>query len=134
MSLDEQGAIVIKLPIERSGRGHGLSVLIQEDVQRQVTVALAYAGWLLEHIDPTQRLTHVAIAAKITGGTSLAWRTRSEHDANPNQITHAAAFSGNDERPAVHLTPAHRPRTALRLDTGRLVEDLVVLLRRQWRG
>lgn len=133
VSLDEQGAILIKLPIEHSDRGSGLLVLIEEAVQRKLSAALAYAGWLLERIDPTQRLTHVAIAASVHGAGSLAWRTQREHDASPNQV-HIGISFGNNERPAVHLTPPHRPRAALRLDAGRIVEDLVVLLRRQWKA
>jgi hypothetical protein len=133
VSLDEQGGILITLPIERSGRGHGLPALIQEDVERQLAAALAYAGWLLERIDPTQRLTHVAIAGKIAEGDSLAWRTQREHDASPNHVSYGHGFH-NDERAPVHLQPSHRARAALMLDRPRLVEDLVVLLRRQWRG
>lgn len=132
VSLDEQGTILIALPIGRSER-YGLPVLIEEDVQRQLSAALGYSGWLLERIDPTQRLTHVAIAAKIHGAGFLAWRTQREHDASPNQVHGGIVGFGNDERTAVHLTPSHRPRAALRLDTGRLVQDLAVLLRRQWK-
>jgi hypothetical protein len=133
LRLDEQGAILITLPIERSDKGHGLPVLIEETVQRQLSAALGYAGGLLERLDPTQRLTHVAIATKIYGGGFLAWQTQREHDSSPNQIRTSISF-GNEERAAVHLTPPHRPRAALRLDAGRLVQDLVVLLRRQWKS
>jgi hypothetical protein len=106
---------------------------LKEAVQRQLAAALGYTGWLLERIDPTQRLTHVAIAARIVGSGFFAWRTQREHDASPNQISSGIGIGGNEGRAAVHLTPPHRPRSALRLDAGRLVQDLVVLLRRQWR-
>ncbi|HEX9944294.1 MAG TPA: hypothetical protein VGG03_19965 [Thermoanaerobaculia bacterium] len=134
VSLDEQGAMLITLPIERSDQRHGLPVLIEEVLQHQLSAALGYAGWLLERVDPTQRLTHVAIAAKIHGSGFLAWRTQHEYDASPNQIYGDIVGFGNAERAAVHLTPPHRPRAALRLDAGRLVQDLVVLLRRQWKS
>jgi hypothetical protein len=133
VSLDEQGSILIKLPIERSDQRHGLPVLIEERVQHYLLAALGYAGWLLERIDPTQRMTHVVIAAKVHGTGFLAWRTQREHDASPNQIYGGSVGFGNNDRTAVHLTPPHRPRAALRLDAGRLVQDLVVLLRRQWK-
>ncbi len=90
----------------------------------------AYAGWLLERVDPTHRITHAAIAARVFGAGHLAWRTRSEHDASPDHVSMAYH---SEDRPAVHPSPAHRPRAALRLDAGRLVEDLLVLLRRQWK-
>ena len=66
----------------------------------------------MDKVDPTQRLTHVAVAAKISDADYLGWRTEREKDANPNSIT---------------------PRAALRLDAARIVEDLIVSLRRQWR-
>lgn len=133
-SLDEQGAMLIRQSIERSGQGHNLPVLIEETVQRQLSAALGYAGWLLERIDPTQRLTHIAIVVSIHGGGGfLAWRTQREHQASPNQIFGGISL-GNTDRAPVHLTPPHRPRAALRLDAGRLVQDLIVLLRRQWKS
>ena len=126
--------MLITLPIERSDQGHGLPVLIEEAVQRQLAATLCYAGWLLERIDPTQRLTHIAIAVRINGSGALAWRTQREHDASPNQISSGIGIGfGNEDRAAVQLTPPHRPRAALRLDAGRLIQDLIVLLRRQWK-
>jgi hypothetical protein len=134
LSLDEQGSMLIELAVERSSYPHGLPVLIEEDIRHRIAAGLGFAGELLERIDPTQRLTHVAIAAKIHGAGFLAWRTRREHDASPDQLVGGSFPFGNDERATVHLTPAHRPRAALRVDASRLVEDLVVLLRRQWKS
>ena len=34
--------------------------------------ALAYAGWVLEHIDPRQRLSYVVIVARIAGADHSA--------------------------------------------------------------
>lgn len=90
--------------------------------------ALRYAAWLLDHIDATQRLAHIVVAAQITGG--FAMRTRREHEASPNSIE--MGF-GRDERPPVHLVPAHFARPALAQQTDQLAEDLTALLRRQWR-
>lgn len=131
LTIDESGAVLLKLSIERSGDVHTLPVLVEEDVQRQLACALAYAAWVLEHVDRTQRLTHVVVATKIVGGEFLEWRTRGEHGASPNRM---GMCLGNDERRAVHLTPPHRARAALRLEAGRLLEDLVVMLRRQWKS
>jgi hypothetical protein len=91
--------------------------------------ALAYASWVLEHIDPPQRLSHVVIAARIAGADHSAWRTQREHGANPNSVSIPL---GQGARRPVYLEPPHRTRAAFRLDAGRLVEDFVVLLRRQW--
>jgi len=62
----------------------------------------------------------------------MGWRTRAEHAASPN----SGSFSvmGDDEREQpVTLSPPHRARAVLVMERERLVEDLVVLLRRRWK-
>jgi len=129
LALDGQGGLTITLPLEYEG--HGLSVLIEETVTQRIGSALGYAKWLLDHIDPTQRLSHIVIAARITDAGHSGWRTQREHAASPNSMQ--VGF-GRDEHPPVHLDPPQRTRAAFRLDAARLIEDLVVLLRRQWRN
>ena len=67
--LDEQGALVLRLPLgeptKRKRSGFSGFALIQETVVEKLTAGIAYADWVLEQIDPTQRLTHVALAARI---------------------------------------------------------------------
>jgi hypothetical protein len=41
---------------------------------------------------------------------------------------------GRDEHQPVHLTPAHRPRPALKHNADQIVEDFVTLLRREWQS
>ena len=122
--------MVISLPVNRDlPRGIASSRPARPDrggCTRQLGSALAYAEWVLERIDPTQRLTHVAVAASISGAGYFAWRTQGEHDASPNSISMGMS-SGQEKEPVT----AGRPRAALRLDRTCLVEDLVVLLRRQ---
>ncbi len=125
IALNEQGSVVIALPV-REGKGM-LPELIYEFVQEQLTGALGFTSWLLDRIDPTQKLTHVAVAASLSNADHLTWRSRSESEDNPNRISMGI---GTGERKPVHLS---RPRPALRLDLARLVEDLIVPLRRQWR-
>ncbi len=130
IQLDEQGALVLRLPLEeptkrRQGGFTGFA-LIQETVVEKLAAAIAYADWALEHVDPTQRLTHVALAARIDASDHMGWRTQAEDDASPNSIT--MGLGGNDERPPVSVD---RPRAALRFDAVRLAENLMVPLRRQ---
>jgi len=132
LQLDEQGGVLVELPLGRASgnvgmAGYSLPVLLQENVSTALGSALAYAAWLLEKIDPTQKLTHVAVAARIGGGEYLAWRTQAEHAASPTSVSMGP--SGHD-RPAVQVG---RRRAALRLDRQPLVEDLLVPLRRQWK-
>lgn len=131
IQLDEQGALVLRLSLEHPGpRNHGgysaSFALIEEIVVRQLTAGIAYADWALELIDPTQKMTHVSLAARIDASEHLGWRTQAEDDASPNSGT--MGFGGGEERPPVAVD---RPRAALRFDTASLAEDLMVPLRRQ---
>ena len=80
-------------------------------------------------MDPTQRLTHVAVAASIEASEHLGWRTQKEQDASP----HSGQMRMGG---AAGLAPTcvDRPRAALRFDATRLAEDLMVPLRRQRKG
>jgi hypothetical protein len=123
--LNEQGSVLVTLPLERSESM--MAELIYERIQSQCGEALGFAAWLLDHIDPTQRLSHVAVALSLSNAEHMAWRTQRESDASPNRMTMGM---GRDNNSAVHV---NRTRSALRLDSARLVEDLIVPLRRQWR-
>lgn len=96
IQLDEQGAILVRLPLDRPGRGRvgGFSgfALIEETVVRQLTAAISFGAWTLEMIDPTQKLTHVAVAANIEASGHLGWRTQAEDDASPNSGTMGLAM------------------------------------------
>ena len=131
IQLNEQGALVLRLPLEnparrRHGGFGGGFALIEEMVVLQLTAAIAYAAWALELIDPTQRLTHVSLAATIDASEHMSWRTQAEDDASPNSGT--MGFGGGEARPPISVD---RPRAALRFDAVRLAEDLMVPLRRQ---
>lgn len=128
--LDERGALVLRLPLDEPTRrklsGFSGFALIQETVVAKLMAAIAYADWALEQIDPTQRLTHVSLAARIEASDHMGWRTQAEDDASPNSFT--MGFAGNDEKLPVSVD---RPRAALRFEAARLAEDLMVPLRRQ---
>ena len=131
VTLGADGSILIRLTLEEPTRGHGLPVLLDEVVTGRMAAALRYATWLLDRVDPTARLAQVALAVRIEGGGHLAWRTRAEHAASPNSMS---LPNIHDEPPPVHLTPAHRPRAALRFEADRIAADLLTLLRRQWKA
>ncbi|HEX7890778.1 MAG TPA: DUF4062 domain-containing protein [Ramlibacter sp.] len=133
LQLDEQGGVAIALPLEReASRSRGFSGvmlgIVEESVLRELTNAIAFADWVLDKIDPTQRVTHVALAARIESSDFMAWRTQAEQDANPNSGT--MRMSPAPEKPVC----ADCPRGALKFDARRLAEDLLVPLRRQWKA
>jgi hypothetical protein len=126
--LDEEGNLMMQLPLSASS--HDM-VVIEENVTDVLAAALRYTVWVLDRIDPTRRLTHVTPAVTLTGSDHAVWRTRREQDASPNSYSMGI---GRDEHRPVHLAPPHRPRAALQHEADRLVEDLVTLLRREWRN
>ena len=133
LRLDEQGSLLVRLPLDgterrRSGMDMGgMMVLVEEVIQAKLSTAIGYAAAAIEHIDPTQRITDVAIAARISGAEYRAWRTQAQHAASPGSVT--IGYNGNRERlPVVTV----QRRAALRLDRSRLVEDLLVPLRRMF--
>jgi hypothetical protein len=128
IQLDPQGSLLIRLPVKSEGRG--LSVVLVETLHDQLAAALRFAAWTLDKIDPTQRMSHVAVAAQLTGG--MAIRTRREHEASPNSIQMSGGFGRDDHKP-VHLSPPHMARAALFQQAGQIVEDLVTLVSRQRR-
>lgn len=129
VSISGFGDVVVSQKLERRDRNSMTIALIEEDVTAALLQALKYASWTLDKIDQTNRLTNIAIAAQITGGEYLGWRTQAEDNASPGRGT---MRMGSSNTPAyVHLTPAHRVRAALRTDLARISEDLIVLLRRR---
>ena len=132
--LTEQGSVAIRLPLDEPPTGQrgfnpmaGMMVIVEEDVQQRLTTGLAYAAALIERVDPTQRLTRIAIAARIAGAQYRAWRTRAQNAASPNSVQ--IGHMGQEERRPIVVNVA---RAALRLDRTSLIEDIVVPLRRQF--
>lgn len=126
--LDAQGGFLVIKALAREGFG---PVVIEEEVAETLHADLRYAAWLLDTIDPTLRLTHVAIAATLSGSDTVVWRTEAEQNAGPNSYQMGW---GREERKPVHLTPPQRPRSQLSLAADTLVEDLLTLLRRTWKS
>ena len=127
--LDEAGSILIRLPLDDARRGGchdfgGMMVVLEDVVQQRLTAALGFAASVIERIDPTERVTHVGIAANISGAEYRAWRTRVQHAQSSSSMT--IGMSLVERQPIVTI---HR-RAALRVDRVRVVEDLLVPLRR----
>lgn len=130
ITLDEQGSIRITRP-GRDARGRGLSSagipsLIEEDIRGRVAAAIHYAGWLLDRVDPTRRLSRVALACRLDGVGYMTWRTRQEEAASPNSATMNLSGLESADSPPVVL-----PRAALVFDAANQADDITVRLRRQ---
>ncbi len=126
LRLDPQGGVLVRSPIE--SESGGLPAVLVETVQQRLVAGLRYAAWALDHVDRTQRLSHVTVVAQLVG--SFGMRTRREHEASPNSMSMGSSYGRNQHSP-VHLSPAHLPRAALSQQADQLVEELMTLLRRQ---
>ena len=125
--LDEDGSLRITSSVTgAAGRQRGMFAIIDEEIRGGLTSSLTFGSWLLEKIDPIQRITHVAIAVQLTGGEHMPWMTQSEASASNGSYSMGM---GIVEKTPVRLMLA---RAVLRLDRTHLVDDLLVLLRRQW--
>jgi hypothetical protein len=128
ITVDEQGSARVSRPARDAGGqpGAGIPSLIEEDVHDRIADAIHYAGWLLERIDPTHRLTRVALACRLSGIGYLPWRTRAEVAASPNTANMSLSGQEMADSPPVIL-----PRAALLMDGARHAQDITVRLRRQ---
>lgn len=129
--MDERGSVRVSRPARNAGgwRGSEIASLVEEDVRDCVAGAIGYAGWLLDRIDPTRRLSRVALACRLDGIGYLPWRTRAEVAASPNRAS--IGLTGQESADSL---PTILPRAALLMDIARQAEDITVRLRRQTKG
>ena len=131
ITLDEQGNVRVSRPARDVSRGAramgGLPSLIEEEVRERVADGIRYAGWLLNRVDPTNRLRRVGLACRLAGIGYLPWRTRAEVADSPNSASMGSGVEAVDSPPIVLA------RAALLFDTARLADDITVRLRRQLR-
>lgn len=125
------GDLRVSVPLPRSAGSH-MSYVVEEDVAETVADALAFAGWVLGQVDPTERLTHVSVAARVVGDSVMGWRTAAEQAASPNSGSWSMMSREGERGQPVQLSPAHMPRAALTMRSREITEDLVVMLRRRW--
>ena len=125
--LDPQGSVrIVMSPQGIDGAGFNLAV-IEEDVCEQLERGLRFIAALLDTVDGSHRLTHVAVAVALIGGDYLGWQTRDESARSPNSVSVAVGGGGSEP---VSLVPPHLPRPAIGLNTREIAEDLTVSLRR----
>lgn len=131
--VDDLGSVQVVQPATETKRGHdvGLPAIIAEVVQDRVHNAIAFAGSVLDQIDPVRRISAVVPLLALSGVGTMPWRTREEHAASPNSMSMPWRA---DSEVIVTLSPPDRARAALMQDTDRITEDLVALVRRQMVG
>tara|TARA_B100001167_G_scaffold145063_1_gene93208 strand:- start:1811 stop:2944 length:1134 start_codon:yes stop_codon:yes gene_type:complete len=129
--VSEQGDIKFTLGMVHSY--DGIPCVIVEDVEQLTANCLLLASKVLQLIDSANRLSRFVIAAHASGMEYFAWRSRKDHQANPNSVTHSAFFGANESQP-VTLSPADVPRAAIAYDAKLMAEDITALLQREASG
>jgi hypothetical protein len=130
MRLTEEGSLLLVLALPKS-EGH-FSPIIEEDVTSTMVNALQFAAEVLQSVDPTERLSSIAVAVSLLNSNHASWRTRAEHERSPDRMTMSRMFDESGVR--VVLSPPHRSRAAFRNEAQKMAEDFMVLLRRPFRA
>lgn len=130
VTLDESGSVRVSLPARTKPGLHEVPSLIEEDVRDRIAAAIRFTGWLLDQVDPTHRLSKVAIGARLKSSGGLAWRTRAEAAASSQSASMGFGHRGD----SVDSPPTVLPRAALLLNTATQADDIVVRLGRQMRS
>lgn len=128
--LETNGTIILRVPLPKPDDA-GMSsfmIIYEEDVEALIARALLFVADLLDKIDPTQRLTHAAIVASLLNTNMAAWKKKGQKFDGSRT---AKSYSFDEETKPVQLSPAVRPRAALRHQVGEIAEDFTALLKRQ---
>ncbi len=126
--LSEDGSLLLESALPHSESG--LSAVIEEDVHAAILRTLTFSGGLLDALDSTEKLSRLAVALALRNSGGGEWRTRTEHQQNPNSMR--MSLGHDDTIPRVTLSPPDRARAAFRQTYTEMAEDLMVLLRRHF--
>jgi hypothetical protein len=127
------GDMSMSIPIAQPD-SRGFQVVIEEDVAERLAACIAYMAWVLGRVDRTEKVSHVALAARVVSESAMGWRTRAEHAASPNSGSFDGFGQEHERVEPVQLSPATIVRAALTMNAPTIAEDLLVLLRRRWKG
>jgi len=131
VTVDERGTVVVTMPaVHRSRTMAVLSSLIEEDVADDIERCLVFASRALDLLDEALSIQSLAVAAAITGGGYLGWRTRAEQQASP----HSMSMSISASDPAIAQLDRVYRRADLLSQAREIALDLTALLGRSLRG
>jgi len=133
VAVDNAGRFVAMQPLLAPRPiGSGVIAVIEEDVKSQIERALHLGDRILDYADKLRRSSDLVIVAALIGGSLWPWRTRAEHQANPNFAAMGlGARTLGSETVYANLTPPRIPRGDLAHRRSEIAEDLTVILRHQ---
>lgn len=128
--VSSQGDMLIRIPLKQDDQVH--SVIIEESLQDTILKLLLFSSELLEHLDPTQKTSHVALYAQLLDTAHYGWQTRQEHQRANG--TYSISGFGNNKNSPVSLSPPCFKRGVLKFDASTNSEDILALLKRNHSG
>jgi len=133
VAVDAAGAFMAMQPVlAPRAIGSGVIAIIEEEVQSQIERALHLADRILDYADKLHRSSDLVIVAGLVGGSMWPWRTRAEHQANPNVASMGLGASTLGAGTVyAYLTPPRIPRGDLAHRRSQIAADLIALLRRR---
>jgi hypothetical protein len=112
-------------PAHRSGLG-----LSETFLAGSLKKSLELAGSILDHVDPTHRLSHLCLAAGLAGSGYIGW--------SPSPLSGGVGMAlgaiGGPDPLVVPEHPYDMPRPALQVETGHAVADMITFLRAGYSG
>ena len=126
--LNEHGSIsyAVILP----SPAHRWPEIIEKEVREQIDRFIQFANEVLNYIDDSKRLSHCVIAALLLNANDANWRTLSSQEKNLSPMTIQRVLAPTMQ--TITLSPPIRTRAELRSQRAHLVEDLTILLRREF--
>ena len=128
--LTEAGSIKVQLNAVHGSERDAvmLPAIIEEDINDRIRKCLQFAYWILESIDSSFRIQHLAVAVTIVGTVDhIPWTTRDAYNPYSSPIP---MRSSNALSPATLVLT----RSSLGQDVSAHSDDLTVKLRRALKG
>ena len=126
--INEHGTITYVTTVMRP---NSLLVIIEDDVKEEIGRFIEFAKCTLDQIDDSSRLSHCGIAALLLNATYCDWKSRAQHQQNPNMSSVPLAFSSQPMQP-VNLSSPIFPRRGLMPHKSELAEELTIKLGRKF--
>ena len=131
VTLDGEGTITIGTPaVSRHRDATAFAALIEEDILVKLERMLRFGAFLLERIDPVQRVTRVAPVVSLMNAGYAGWQDKTTYESTRGSVV----MGRGGELITVQLTPPDIARPLLAQKAASFAEDLTVLLRREVKG
>jgi len=130
IAISEQGDLLVRSGLPK--RKEHTAVIIKEDLQQTIFSVLSFCSELLDLIDPTNKISHIALAGRLVGADYAGWQTLRESQNSSG--SYSVFGMGGKKEKLVTLNPAYFKRGKLKFEAMEISEDLVALLEGNHKG